>query len=176
LRFTEQLETPRLYLRPYNPEIMRRLFGEKSNKELITWLGAANEQEVQQERQNFEKGVETYKTSFHFFHLIDKESEKTIGWCGYHMWFTHHDRAELGYTMTDESFRGKGLMKEALKEVLRYGLEEMGLRRIEALTSHDNDVSKKLLLDNGFEFEGVLKGHYKVNDVMEDSLMYALLK
>lgn len=153
---------------------MRETFADKDDRELIKWLGAKSESEIAEERDNLKKGVKTYKTSFHYFHLIDKAGLQTIGWYGYHMWFTQHHRAELGYTITEESFRRRGLMKEALADVIRYGLEVMGLRRIEALTSHENEVSKKLLTDFGFRFEGVLKGHYKVNDVMEDSLMYAL--
>ena len=70
----------------------------------------------------------------------------------------------------------KGLMSEALEAVLQYGFEEMDLNRVEALTSYENEASIASLIKFGFREEGILKGHYYVDGLAEDSVMYALLK
>jgi len=50
------------------------------------------------------------------------------------------------------------------------------LERIEAFVSADNEPSLKLLQSNGFEYEGLLKKHYRVNGVTEESLLYRLIQ
>lgn len=99
-----------------------------------------------------------------------------MGWCGYHTWILKHHRAEIGYGLYREEDRRKGLMSEALEAVLQYGFEEMDLNRVEALTSYENEASIASLIKFGFREEGILKGHYYVDGLAEDSVMYALLK
>ncbi|HEY2728055.1 MAG TPA: GNAT family protein [Parafilimonas sp.] len=52
----------------------------------------------------------------------------------------------------------------------------MNLRRIEALIELNNIASLKLSKKIGFIQDGYLREHYKHNGVMEDSLMFSLLK
>ena len=71
---------------------------------------------------------------------------------------------------------GKGYMKEAMAEVLRYGFDEMKLQRVEAFIEPFNEPSLKLAKHFGFKQEGHLRKHYMKNNVLEDSLVFALLK
>ena len=57
-----------------------------------------------------------------------------------------------------------------------YGFSEMDLHRVEALTATYNTASISTLKKFGFMFEGTLREHYNVEGVMEDSVMFALLK
>lgn len=52
----------------------------------------------------------------------------------------------------------------------------MKLNRIEALIDENNIPSKKLLEHFGFNWEGVMRGHYLVNGIFEDSVLYSLLQ
>ena len=52
----------------------------------------------------------------------------------------------------------------------------MNLHRIEALAASYNIPSLKLLDKMNFKKEGVLREHYSVNDRMEDSVVFSLLK
>ena len=67
-------------------------------------------------------------------------------------------------------------MSEALAAVLDYGFGTMGLHRVEALVAEWNVPSLKLLAKFNFTFEGTLREHYNVDGIMEDSVMYSLLK
>jgi len=66
-------------------------------------------------------------------------------------------------------------MTEALEAVLEYGFENMKLNRVEALIAEYNIPSLKLLQRFNFQKEGVLRAHYYVDGIAEDSSMYALL-
>ena len=99
-----------------------------------------------------------------------------MGWCGFHTWYTDHDRAELGYGLNKDCFKRQGFMSEAIPTILEYGFKEMKLHRIEAFASSENTASIKLLKSNNFEKEGLLKEHYLINGIHEDSEVYALIK
>jgi len=88
------------------------------------------------------------------------------------LWSFSEDRktAEMGYDMKPE-FQGKGHMSEAMKAIVNYGLEELGLTQIEAFTSQYNEPSKNLLLKNGF----VLNPFRKDEDD-HNNLIYELRK
>lgn len=67
-------------------------------------------------------------------------------------------------------------MKEAVEKVLEFGFKKMQLNRIEALIDENNTPSKKLLDYFGFSREGNLRGHYLVDGIFEDSVLYSLLR
>jgi ribosomal-protein-alanine N-acetyltransferase len=58
--------------------------------------------------------------------------------------------AELGYELLP-AFQGRGLMDEAVKKVIGFGTDVMGLERIDAFTHRENRRSTTLLQKNGFE-------------------------
>ncbi|GAB3203832.1 ribosomal-protein-alanine N-acetyltransferase [Pontibacter aydingkolensis] len=168
-------ETDRLYLREYTPKVCQQLFASCSDAEITEFLGIQSEKELAEEKENFKKGISTWFVSFHNFHLLDKQSGKVLGRCGYHTWIPKHRRAELGYHLFHDKDKAKGLMTEALGPILAYGFEQMNLYRIEALLADYNIPSYKLLKRYGFKEEGTVRGHYIVNSVNEDSLMVSLL-
>ncbi|NJW52966.1 GNAT family N-acetyltransferase [Salinimicrobium sp. CDJ15-91] len=57
--------------------------------------------------------------------------------------------AEVGYDLNPE-FQKIGIMSAALKMILDFGFNELKLNKIEAYTHHENESSKKLLVNNGF--------------------------
>jgi len=67
------------------------------------------------------------------------------------LWNFSEDRrlAEVGYDL-HPTFQKKGLMSEALQQVVTFGFQEKQLSTIEACTHADNEGSKKLLEKNGF--------------------------
>jgi ribosomal-protein-alanine N-acetyltransferase len=67
-------------------------------------------------------------------------------------------------------------MSEAVKAVLNYGFNELGLHRVAALTAPSNKASIGLLKHYGFVKEGILREDYLVNGINEDSECYSLLK
>ena len=169
------LHTKRLNLRLVTPEVYESVF-QLSDVGIMEFLGLTTMEELSEEKKRFESGLKTFNKTFLYFQLIEKESNAMIGWCGYHTWYTHHDRAEIGYGLISDHYRQKGFMSEALSAVIDYGFNEMNLHRIEAFASPSNVPSVKLLELNNFQKEGLLKEHYLKDGVYEDSAIYGLIR
>jgi ribosomal-protein-alanine N-acetyltransferase len=128
------INTDHLILREISQSVMDFVYGNYSDSGLAQFFGY-NYDQLKVERAKHEKGFSTFNQTFLYFQLIDKESEKIIGWCGYHTWYLDHARAEIGYGITDVKFRQKGLMSEALVAIIPYGFNELKLNRIEAMAA-----------------------------------------
>jgi ribosomal-protein-alanine N-acetyltransferase len=168
------LETERLQLKTITPTLVHDLFNTKTKDEIMNFFGF-NEQGFEKYRDMHEKGMETYQLSFLFFLLIEKQTSQPIGECGFHTWHKKHDRAELFYSLRNDSDKRKGYMTEAIAFVLKYGFEQMNLHRVEALIAEWNEPSLKLINKYGFTKEGIMREDYFENGRHEDSICYSLL-
>jgi ribosomal-protein-alanine N-acetyltransferase len=168
------IDTPRLTLRLLTPEVYKYVFTAYSEEQLREFLGL-NEEDYAQEKDRHSKGMSTFNRSFANFQMIEKNSGKIIGWCGYHTWAFDHNRAEIGYRLEADEYKNRGFMSEALKAILHYGFTVMKLHRAEALAADYNIPSVRLLEKNNFTREGALREHYLVNGVFEESVIYSLL-
>ncbi|RAR75346.1 GNAT family N-acetyltransferase [Flavobacterium aciduliphilum] len=169
------VETERLWLKSITPAIINELFQTQTKDAIKAYLGL-DDLGYDHYKDIYEKGVETHRLSIFVFLLVDKETDLPIGECGFHTWNATHRRAEVFYNMRNEAFKQKGLMREALKEVLAYGFTELNLHRVQALIAAENQPSLKLLQRYGFSFEGTMREDYLVEGKNEDSECYSLLK
>ena len=80
--------------------------------------------------------------------------QKMIGTCGFTRFDLPNNSAEVGYVINPE-FRGRGIAPEAVRRVLKYGFEELGLNRIEAHYMCGNEQSRRVMEKVGMRFEGV---------------------
>jgi Acetyltransferases, including N-acetylases of ribosomal proteins len=103
-----------------------------------------------------------------------KNEEKLIGTICYWNITKEHYRAEIGYALHPD-MQGKGIMLEAMSEVIKYGFENMKLHSIEANVDPNNASSIKLLEHNNFIREGLFKEDYFYNGKFFDTAVYSLL-
>ncbi|HEY0157238.1 MAG TPA: GNAT family protein [Thermoanaerobaculia bacterium] len=83
--------------------------------------------------------------------------------------------AEIGYWV-GVPFWGRGYASEAGRELVRYGFEECGLRRIYAGHYGRNAPSGRVLQKLGMQYEGTLRQHmYKWGEYL-DVVYYGLLR
>ena len=81
----------------------------------------------------------------------------------------------IGYWCAPEA-RARGITTRALRLVSRWGLEELGLGRVELITDPDNTASQRVAEKVGFRREGVLRSHLLHPDGRRrDSVMFSLL-
>jgi RimJ/RimL family protein N-acetyltransferase len=81
----------------------------------------------------------------------------------------------IGYWCAKEA-RGRGLTSRALHLVARFGLEDLGLGRLELITDPDNVASQRVAEKVGFRREAVLRSHLLHPDGRRrDSVMFSLL-
>ncbi|MBR2353528.1 MAG: GNAT family N-acetyltransferase, partial [Clostridia bacterium] len=98
--------------------------------------------------------------------VVEKESGRMIGTCGFTRFDFPHNGAEIGYVLHPD-FHGKGYATEAAARVVRYGFETLGLHRIEAKFMQGNDASLHVMEKLGMRLEGyrrdgmLVKGTYR---------------
>lgn len=107
--------------------------------------------------------------------IVNKADNKVMGGCAFMNWAPEQSRAEIGY-MIGKKYWNKGYMTEALREVISFGFNKMGLNRIEALCMLDNAASVKVLEKVGMKFEGVLRQHLFAKGRFYDMKIYSILK
>jgi len=170
------METARIILRERTAERMATVLS-KDKSYQTTFFGTEEEQTLHKELDRIKKGQYNNYYSGPYFDLLLKENNKVIGSAGFHTWWRDHDRAEIGYGLTQEKYKRQGFMNEILPFILDYGFKKMHLNRIEGKTAQDNIASISLLKKYGFKKEATIHGHYKMPDgSYSDDFLYYLLK
>ena len=75
--------------------------------------------------------------------IVDNLTNKIVGTCGYYRGFAN-DEGELGCVLLPQ-YRGQGFMTHAILLAIDFGIKNIGLRRIWAVTSQQNQQAIKLL-------------------------------
>ena len=172
---TPTLETPRLLLRPITEadiEFIYRLFSRPetnrySNYNDLRGLGEAEEMYENYLRPSFED---------HFRVIVElKEGHEPAGTLGLYNYSERDKRAVLGYDLLRE-YWGRGIMNEAVAELLRYGFEYLGLNRIEATVDPKNIPSVRLLERLQFTAEGCMSDRHFYKGGFHDECVFEFLK
>ncbi len=66
-------------------------------------------------------------------------------------------------------------MTDALKGIVAYAFDELGLHRLEAACLPTNIPSQRLLRRTGFTEEGFARAYLKINGRWEDHLLFAMV-
>jgi ribosomal-protein-alanine N-acetyltransferase len=93
--------------------------------------------------------------------ITDREKDIVVGTCGYYRGFDN-SIGELGFVLV-AGFRGFGYMTSALRLAVNFGLNDMGLKKIIAITTKQN--TKTLNLLNRLQF-------VQSSDFMNDKVEY----
>ena len=104
-----------------------------------------------------------------------RETGHIIGTIGYMWWNQEYRSAEVGYSLSRASWN-RGLMTEALREVIRFGFDRMLLHRIEAQHEVENPASGRVMEKAGMRREGVLRGRLYNKGKYVDVVLYAILR
>ena len=102
-------------------------------------------------------------------------TDELVGYAGHWRLMRQHLRSEIGYQMLREHW-GNGLMTEALRAILRFGFERLGLNSVEAQIDPANTRSRKTLERLGFSQDGLLRESYYFAGEYTDTAFFTLLK
>ena len=104
-----------------------------------------------------------------------KPDATLIGSCGFHLYSRANRCAEIGYELHHDYWR-RGIMLEALSDLLRFGFEAMQLHRIEANVTVGNEASAGLLRRLGFKQEGTWRDKVYSRGRFHDLWQFSLLE
>ncbi len=170
------LETERLILRPLRMGDARDLFAYAQDPEVSRHVLWEPHRSIWDSREFLRMAIRQYRKGLPgSFAITLKDSGRMIGTIGF-MWInTDYQSGEVGYSLSRE-YWNRGIMTEALKEVVRFGFEDLKLNRIEAQHEISNPASGKVMAHAGMQYEGTLRQRLKNKGCFVDVALYAILR
>ncbi len=83
--------------------------------------------------------------------------------------------AEIGYIL-DIEYRGKGIMRRAVKELCNMAFNIMGMNKVIIRCANNNPKSCNVAKSLGFTLEGILREYEEINGTLIDLHIFSLLK
>ncbi len=161
------LETERLTLRGMRVSDAEDMFAYAQYEPVTRYLTWTPHPNVKHTKEYLTYVSQRYRTGDFFdWAIVSREDGRMIGTCGFTAFDFPSDSAEIGYVL-NPAYHGRGLATEAVREVIRFGFEELKLHRIEAKFMKENTRSLKLMERVGMQFEGYarealkIKGEYR---------------
>lgn len=170
----EWLETPRLILRPFTQDDAADVYEYASDPRVGPDAGWPPHKDLAE-------SAEIIRTVFskpNVFAVVLKENGKVIGSAGYvdqHQTLLPGPDDEIGYALSP-SYWGQGFMPEAVREILRYGFEDLGLHTQWCGHYDFNHKSRRVVEKCGFRYQFTGEAHVPLMDEMRLELHYALTR
>jgi ribosomal-protein-alanine N-acetyltransferase len=95
-----------------------------------------------------------------------KEQHELIGTVSLQNWNRREGTAILGYVL-DPAWWGHGYATEAVGLLLNYGVQELGVKKVEGRCRGDNLRSERVMVKNGMKLERILPRVGSLVDVMK---------
>lgn len=152
------IETERLLLRQETPEDAQAIFAVFSEPAVTRFHDVDTFTDIEEAVQLVERRTKRFESGNGIrWGIVRKQDNTLIGSCGFG-WNKQTHSAEVGYELISSSWR-QGIMTEALRAILQFGFEKIGLRFVVAEVMVNNIASKSLLKKLGFQSQCVVKQH-----------------
>ncbi|TCP28865.1 RimJ/RimL family protein N-acetyltransferase [Scopulibacillus darangshiensis] len=147
------IETDRLILRWLSPDDAAFILELLNDPSWLRFIGDKGVRTLEDARNYILTGpMEMYSRLGFGLYLTELKEEKTpIGICGLIKRDSLED-VDIGFAFLS-GFQSKGYGYEAASATMAYGIDQLGLKRIVAITSKDNQHSSSLLEKIGMTFE-----------------------
>jgi len=170
------LLTPRLVLRPVRMSDAEDMYEYSRDPEVARHVLWDAHRSIHQTREYIRYLLRQYRNAApSTFAIALRDSGKVVGTIGF-MWVQTDNRsAEVGYSLS-RAYWNQGLMSEALRAVVEFGFEKLGLNRIEAQHECDNPASGRVMQHAGMCHEGTLRQRIYNKGRYVDVDLYAILR
>lgn len=161
-----ELKTERLLLRQLTEADSQDIFFLRTDKGVNRYIERPRPENINDARDFILKTNNSIKQNEWIDWAIAlKDAKKLIGTICLWNFSEDKTRAEVGFELKPD-YQGKGIMNEALVNVLKFGFETIGLASIDAYTHKDNINSTKLLLKNDFKPDIERKDNENINNII----------
>ena len=159
---TKILETERLLLRRWKEsdaeEAFARWMNDPDVTKYLTWTPHGDIEETRALLKMWER--ESGEPHIYHWAIVLKEGNVLIGDIAVVRADDFQERGTIGYCMC-KAWWGKGIMTEALSEVLRYCFEEVGFFRIDGEHAAENIGSSRVMEKCGLVYEGTRRKFFR---------------
>lgn len=170
------LTTPRLRLRALQYNDAQALYAYASDEAVTRYTLFDTHTTIDDARAFISQVQEDYVNGLSGvwgFELV--ETGELVGTGGFGNVNEKHRHSEIGYSLA-RCHWNKGLGTEAVRELIRFGFDELRLLRIEARCHPDNIASIRLLENVGMTYEGRLKRAYIIRGTVTDALVFGMVR
>lgn len=173
---TIPLETERLILRPFTLDDAPAMYHNwASDDEVTKFMTWPSHESVEISRMVLSDWVSHYAdNNYYQWAIVPKDVGEPIGSIAVVNLHKKIGKAEVGYCI-GKLWWHQGIMTEALTEVVRFLLTEVGVNRVEARHDVRNPHSGDVMRKCGMRYEGVLRQADWNNQGVCDSCVYAIL-
>ena len=174
---TQTLETRRLVLRPFRAEDAEDMYRNWASDPLVTrYLTWPAHESAGVSRKILAGWIPRYSDGGYFNWAVEwKETGRVIGNISVVKLDEDKETADMGYCL-GRAFWGRGIMPEALRAVMDYLFDTVGLNRIAACHDVNNPKSGRVMAKAGMKREGVLRGAGRNNQGICDEVWHAALR
>jgi len=174
-----ELETERLILRELRPEDEAAIFSYAADEDVTRYVGFPTHRSIDDTRRYmaeiFRKQQKLPLTEWIWAIAPKDEPGVLIGTIDIKLKSEEHGHAETEFTLTKSRW-GYGLMTEALREVIRFGFDQLGVNRIRAYCRPENIASGRVLEKVGMVHEGVVRESLYFDGAYHDMKLFAILR
>ena len=174
---TKEIETDRLYLRPFkysdDDHMLKYRISDPKIQSMILEPIYLTKEEV---KELLDRYISAYKNEDYYrWVIVEKESSACIGQIAvFHIDDKNH-WCEIEYCIGSE-FQRKGYASEATTAVIDFGFESVNFHKIQVSHKENNTASKGVIQKCGFTYEGTLRDYFYIDGKYVDRLFYSMLK
>jgi ribosomal-protein-alanine N-acetyltransferase len=174
---TVELQTERLLLRRFTLGDAGDMFANwASDPEVARFMRWDAHQDAGETKEILQGWIKRYESpDTYYWAVILKDYGRPVGTICLYVDSEYDSVGGVAYCL-GRQWWGQGITAEALERILRFGLLEVGLNRIEAFHSVRNPGSGRVMQKAGMKYEGRSRQKYRSHDGYEDCDLYAILK
>lgn len=170
------LKTNQLLLRAMNLEDAQGVFEFNSSIENLKYVPRTPFSKFEESLEKTKSFIDQFdKHEGIWWTITYKNSNELIGYCGLFDIDTECNKAEIGYGLL-KNYWGMGLMSKIVDELVNFGFNDMKLHKIYAKIDPENSASIKVIKNNNFIYEGLLKDDAYARNKYFDMAIYSLIE
>ena len=171
-----QLNTERLILRPMRKSDFADMYDYARREDTSRYVVWTPHPSLDYTR-NYLAMIERLYRKGQFFDwaIVERESGRMIGTCGFAKLDLQNRVGEIGYVL-NPTRHGRGYATEAVRKVLEYGFGQMELNRVEGRYMVENTPSRRVMERCGLTFEGILRQSLRIKGEYRDIGICSIVK
>lgn len=174
---TKEIITDRLVLRKFrledNASMRKNWISNPNIQKMYSEPVYTTVTEVAEVIEKFRSGYQT--DNYYRWAISLKDQEECIGQIAYFLVDEKNHWAEIEYCI-GEDFQNKGYMTEAVKAILDFGFDEIGLHKVQVCHKSNNLPSRRVIEKSGFVYEGALRDYFFMDGAYVDRVYYSMLE
>lgn len=122
--------------------------------------------------------IDSYKQKLSYpFLVVDKSNDRVAGSTRFGNISVPSEKCEIGWTWYGKDFQGTGINKACKYELLKYGFESIGFRRIQFSVDEENARSQRAVEKIGAKKEGIFRNNYIDSDgISKNDIYYSIIR